>query len=105
MVLCVNESTVRDRARERLYVGMSRATDELVVVGTRRRSARSVATRSPGRLGLQIACRDYRAATAFLTRKIGRISAASNAASHTMMVAMIQVVVPLMDSLGRRRTR
>ena len=33
VVLCVNESTVRDRARERLYVGMSRATDELVVVG------------------------------------------------------------------------
>jgi hypothetical protein len=33
VVLCMNESTVRDRARERLYVGMSRATDELVVVG------------------------------------------------------------------------
>jgi hypothetical protein len=33
VVLCVNESTLRDRARERLYVGMSRATDELVVVG------------------------------------------------------------------------
>jgi hypothetical protein len=33
VVLCVNESKVRDRARERLYVGMSRATDELVVVG------------------------------------------------------------------------
>jgi hypothetical protein len=33
VVLCVNESTVRERARERLYVGMSRATDELVVVG------------------------------------------------------------------------
>lgn len=33
VVLCVNEATVRDRARERLYVGMSRATDELVVVG------------------------------------------------------------------------
>ncbi len=33
VVLCVNESQVQDRARERLYVGMSRATDELVVVG------------------------------------------------------------------------
>ena len=33
VVLCVNETKVRDRARERLYVGMSRATDELVVVG------------------------------------------------------------------------
>ncbi|RJS46457.1 ATP-binding domain-containing protein [Nocardioides cavernaquae] len=33
VVLCVNESSKRDRFRERLYVGMSRATDELVVVG------------------------------------------------------------------------
>ncbi|MDT0203803.1 NERD domain-containing protein [Nocardioides sp. AE5] len=33
VVLCVNESTVRERSRERLYVGMSRATDLLVVVG------------------------------------------------------------------------
>ena len=33
VVLCVNEAGERDRARERLYVGMSRATDELVVVG------------------------------------------------------------------------
>jgi len=33
VVLCVNEATVRERARERLYVGMSRATDELAVVG------------------------------------------------------------------------
>ncbi|WP_040632002.1 nuclease-related domain-containing DEAD/DEAH box helicase [Smaragdicoccus niigatensis] len=33
VVLCVNEDTVRDRGRERLYVGMSRATDLLVVVG------------------------------------------------------------------------
>jgi hypothetical protein len=33
VVLCLNESEVRDRARERLYVGMSRATDMLVVVG------------------------------------------------------------------------
>lgn len=33
VVLCVNENGDRERARERLYVGMSRATDELVVVG------------------------------------------------------------------------
>lgn len=33
IVLCLNEDGSRDRARERLYVGMSRATDELVVVG------------------------------------------------------------------------
>ena len=33
VVLCLNESEVRDRSRERLYVGMSRATDLLVVVG------------------------------------------------------------------------
>ena len=32
-MLCLNEDGSRDRARERLYVGMSRATDELVVVG------------------------------------------------------------------------
>lgn len=35
VVLCVNESTPRERARERLYVGLSRATDKLVVVGPR----------------------------------------------------------------------
>src|SRR3546814_12418716 len=33
VVLCVNEDEARDRSRERLYVGMSRATDLLVVVG------------------------------------------------------------------------
>ena len=33
VVLCVNESGRRDRAAERLYVGLSRATDRLVVVG------------------------------------------------------------------------
>lgn len=33
VVLCVNEAGERDRARERLYVGMSRAKDMLVVVG------------------------------------------------------------------------
>lgn len=33
VVLCLNEDGSRDRATERMYVGMSRATDELVVVG------------------------------------------------------------------------
>ncbi|WP_202977026.1 nuclease-related domain-containing DEAD/DEAH box helicase [Ornithinimicrobium flavum] len=33
VVLCVNEDGTRDRSRERLYVGLSRATDQLVVVG------------------------------------------------------------------------
>ncbi len=33
VVLCVNQDEVTDRSRERLYVGMSRATDVLVVVG------------------------------------------------------------------------
>lgn len=33
VVLCVNESGTRDRASERLYVGLSRATDKLIVVG------------------------------------------------------------------------
>lgn len=33
VVLCVNEDTAADFSRERLYVGLSRATDQLVVVG------------------------------------------------------------------------
>ena len=33
VVLCVNSSADLDRAKEKLYVGMSRATDQLVVVG------------------------------------------------------------------------
>ncbi|PKW25719.1 nuclease-related domain-containing DEAD/DEAH box helicase [Phycicoccus duodecadis] len=33
VVLCANETGVKDRSRERLYVGLSRATDKLVVVG------------------------------------------------------------------------
>jgi len=33
VVLCVNQDAATDRSREKLYVGMSRATDELVVVG------------------------------------------------------------------------
>src|SRR5699024_801813 len=32
-VLCFNEDGTRDRSKERLYVGLSRATDKLVVVG------------------------------------------------------------------------
>lgn len=35
VVLCINEHAPRDRSRERLYVGMSRATDHLIVVGNR----------------------------------------------------------------------
>lgn len=34
VVLCANESSVKDRSRERLYVGLSRATEKLVVVGS-----------------------------------------------------------------------
>ncbi len=33
VILCLNEDGSRDRAKERLYVGLSRATDRLVVVG------------------------------------------------------------------------
>jgi len=33
VVLCVNDHSVKDRATEKLYVGMSRATDQLIVVG------------------------------------------------------------------------
>lgn len=33
VVLCLNEGTREERAREKLYVGMSRATDHLIVVG------------------------------------------------------------------------
>ncbi len=33
VVLCLNDDGTRDRSRERLYVGLSRATDRLVVVG------------------------------------------------------------------------
>lgn len=33
VVLCANEAKARDRSREKLYVGMSRATDHLIVVG------------------------------------------------------------------------
>ena len=33
VVLCINEDKATDRSRERLYVGLSRATDQLIVVG------------------------------------------------------------------------
>lgn len=33
VVLCVNEEKAAERSRERLYVGLSRATDQLIVVG------------------------------------------------------------------------
>ena len=33
VVLCVNEDGTRERFRERMYVGLSRATDRLIVVG------------------------------------------------------------------------
>ena len=33
VVLCVNDRAPGERGRERLYVGLSRATDKLVVVG------------------------------------------------------------------------
>lgn len=33
VVLCINQHEAADRSRERLYVGLSRATDQLVVVG------------------------------------------------------------------------
>ena len=33
VILCVNEKVGQERARERLYVGMSRATEQLIVVG------------------------------------------------------------------------
>ncbi|HEY8620487.1 MAG TPA: NERD domain-containing protein [Dermatophilaceae bacterium] len=33
VVLCINQDKVTDRSRERLYVGLSRATDQLIVVG------------------------------------------------------------------------
>ena len=33
VVLCVNDHSVKERSRERLYVGLSRATEQLVVVG------------------------------------------------------------------------
>ena len=48
VVLCVNECRDRDRARERLYVGMSRATDSSSSSATPTSYAASAATRSRG---------------------------------------------------------
>jgi hypothetical protein len=47
VVLVVNEKSAFERSRERLYVGLSRARDQLVVVGTRTSSARSAGRISP----------------------------------------------------------
>lgn len=52
VVLCLNEDGSRDRARERLYVGMSRATDELVVVGDPATVTRVAGDEVARRLGL-----------------------------------------------------
>ena len=47
-MLCVNEDGTRDRAAERLYVGLSRATDRLIVVGDPDAITRMGVPRSPG---------------------------------------------------------
>ena len=52
VVLCLNEDGTRDRARERLYVGMSRATDQLVVVGDPDVVRRVGGDQVAGRLGI-----------------------------------------------------
>nr|WP_207950305.1 NERD domain-containing protein [Nocardioides ochotonae] len=52
VVLCLNEDGTRDRARERLYVGMSRATDQLVVVGDPDIVRRVGGDQVAGRLGI-----------------------------------------------------
>ena len=50
VVLCVNEDGSRDRASERLYVGLSRPTDRLIVVGDPDAIRRMVAQRCAGSL-------------------------------------------------------
>jgi len=52
VVLCVNDDKVRDRAREKLYVGMSRATDQLIVVGDRAVVAETAGPQVAHRLGI-----------------------------------------------------
>ncbi|AXE37744.1 nuclease-related domain-containing DEAD/DEAH box helicase [Acidipropionibacterium virtanenii] len=54
VVLCVNESSVSERAAERLYVGMSRATDLLVVVGDPRLIASAGGAEVAERLGIGV---------------------------------------------------
>lgn len=51
VVLCVNEGTHPDRAREKLYVGLSRATDHLIVVGDPELIRQYVGEAVAGRLG------------------------------------------------------
>lgn len=53
VVLCVNESEPRDRAAERVYVGMSRATDLLIVVGDPDLIASTGGPEVAGRLGIE----------------------------------------------------
>ncbi len=52
VVLCVNEDGGRDRASERLYVGLSRATDRLIVVGDPQTIRRMGGTDVCRRLGI-----------------------------------------------------
>jgi len=52
VVLCVNKDQVQPRDRERLYVGLSRATDRLVVVGDPDYIARVCGAEVAARLGL-----------------------------------------------------
>jgi hypothetical protein len=53
VVLCVNKDQVQPRDRERLYVGLSRATDRLVVVGDPDYIASVCGAEVAARLGLQ----------------------------------------------------
>jgi len=53
VVLCLNEDGGQDRARERLYVGMSRATDQLVVLGDPEMVRRVGGTEVARKLGLE----------------------------------------------------
>jgi hypothetical protein len=52
VVLCVNQDTERGRDKERLYVGLSRATDRLVVVGPGRYIERVCGAEVARRLGV-----------------------------------------------------
>lgn len=52
VVLCVNETGARDRATERLYVGLSRAADVLMVVGDPEVVAQQGGPEVAGQLGI-----------------------------------------------------